>query len=430
MLCKKCGSNIADTSKFCGYCGNPVEKVMDSLNEVSNNINSEISNSYLDKTTKIDPVIETKEAENFNTGFISPIELESSNNVENKAYSYFDELKQNIMFEQNSNIENPVNTQKKEENNKKGNKVLFIILGIVLTLIAIIVVVLAFNKSTNTPINVLKKSLANLEERIGNSVTLDAKLSMATPTGETFNFSGTIKYEEKNDDREYVELSVNKSLFFDEINAYAKVNDEEVTLYAKSTLVDMLGFTYSEKPIWIYFTDIVEDDIRDDSFDDEEEIKFIDLIDENHFIFVEEINELMHYQLIIDKDLANIMKQRISNINDQDIKDMIESIENIKKPIKVDFYINKYNELKKLEIDLTEHLDNVDEVSSMIVSVEISGLNSTKVEIPIEAENSVMDLENYMSTYITITDDLNYNEQNNDSLENNLYTNDLNNVIY
>ena len=42
MLCKKCGENIADTSKFCGYCGNPTQEILTNNNQ---NMNVEVNNS-------------------------------------------------------------------------------------------------------------------------------------------------------------------------------------------------------------------------------------------------------------------------------------------------------------------------------------------------------------------------------------------------
>ncbi len=43
MICKKCGSNIADTSKFCGYCGAPVEETK-TVESVQNIFESSVPN--------------------------------------------------------------------------------------------------------------------------------------------------------------------------------------------------------------------------------------------------------------------------------------------------------------------------------------------------------------------------------------------------
>ena len=52
MLCKKCGRNIEDTSKFCGYCGEKVEAINNSqlLDEVINNIQDQEDNENMSFT--------------------------------------------------------------------------------------------------------------------------------------------------------------------------------------------------------------------------------------------------------------------------------------------------------------------------------------------------------------------------------------------
>lgn len=473
MLCKKCGADIADTSKFCGYCGNPVEVLNESINNIETNeihtvevknepINvtqpienlggeeSVVANATneidLGQTIKIEPVqsevqsvpeqpVEQVVAE---SPVVEPIINEPVVNgpvsepiIDNQVNEPMQQQQfMNTMPNQQVPVSEPV-IQSASTMNQKNNKLIFIIGGIALAIVAIVVVLFAFMKSTNNSVAVLKKAIANLEEKGENSATIDAKLSMVSATGESFSFSATVKAEEKNDDKMDMQVTVNKSLFFEEMNIYASLDEKNVTMYMESSLIDMMGTTSSLTPTWVYYTmalnEIMDEEAADESID---EIDLEDIIDEKHFVYVDDKNELKHYQLIIDQQLIDTIKLKLTNVNDKDVKDIIDSMGTLEQTIKIDFYITKSNELSKIELDMTEYLEDAQDISSFVIGIEFRDLNNTKVEIPSDAKKTTTDLESYMtlnaisdygfdtdSTYDGMNSDYNYDT----TLDNTVY---------
>ena len=115
MLCKKCGKDIPYNTKFCGYCGNPVE-------------NDQLYNETLKEET---------------IGMGERNNLELDNNLDQNLNAVDD-----IYI--NTNDENSDKTNK---NNKKNNNVLFIILGAILLCICASLVVISINRTERGSIN-------------------------------------------------------------------------------------------------------------------------------------------------------------------------------------------------------------------------------------------------------------------------------------
>jgi len=429
MLCKKCGANIEDASKFCGYCGNPVEQITSESQSVIdtqfNGVQEENNNSNeidLGKTIKIEPVNAATEPVSDDQvppigpglpGYVEPQRVEPTINQDNVN-------NQNLnMMNSGTQVQMPSNTTVTPNKPKKNNKLLFIIGGAALAVVAIIVVVLAFMNSSNNSISILKKALANLEQKGENSATVDAKISLSTATGESFSFSATSKVEKKSDDEFDMQITLNKSLLFEEMSAYASLKEEDVTMYMESTLIDMMGTTYSETPAWIYYT------MELDELADEEEVDLEGIIDDKHFVFIDKTNAIKHYQLIIDQELIDRVKTKLEEVNNEELTDMTNSTEAIEEPIKIDFYITNKNELSKIELDMAEYLDDVDDISSFIISIELSDLGNTKVEIPMDAKNSTIDIDTYMS--LNTVPGFGAGLENND---NNSFDTALNDTVY
>lgn len=423
MLCKKCGAVIEENSKFCGYCGNAVEGVFETINNVQStnveenkidnvglNINNSVSNIDLGETIKIDPIQPDVQSMSHQSSAESALDQQE---VVNDSISITNNQTMmgnntvNPIQENSSVMQNNVNNV----SNKKNNKLIFIITGVALVLIAIVLLVFAFMKSSNTSISVLKKAFANLQERADNSVTVNGNLSLATTTGESFSFNLSSKVVEK-DDKIDMQVTLEKSLLFEEMNVYATITEEEMTFYMQSSLIDMMGMTSSIDNKWIYYNlnlDELEQTEEDKELEEKiKDMKLEDFIDEEHFVFVDKVNDLRHYELIIDQKLIDNIKSKLSELNDEDINETISSMEELENTIKIDFYINDKDELSKIELDMTEYLEDTDDISSMVLSMEFTNLNSTVVEIPSDAKNSITDLETYMSSNVIITDDYNY----------------------
>ena len=420
MKCKNCGANIDQKAKFCEWCGRPItleSQPQQNVEIIQENKNFESTNNVesieLEKTIVVDPIVSEpvvnnlnveNEQENSNFGNINDVEsvdLEKTIVVDpivtEPAHNNTNIVKDTNKINEQSNL---------ISNKEKNNKMLLIIGGIILAVIAVVLVVFAYTKTSTSTIGVLKKAILNLSEQGKNSATVDTKISLATNTGESFSLSATIKAEKKNDNELDMSIKVNKSLLFDEMNVYALVNKEEATMYIQSTLIDMLGMTKSSNPIWIYYKAALDEFASEDAKYD---VDFEGILEKDNFVYIEEINKVKRYQLIIDQEVVDRIKTKAETIEDLEVKETFDSIGKLEKPIKIDFYITESNELSKIELDISDQLSEDVGLSSFIISIGFSELNSTRVEIPSDAKNAVTDLETYVMT--NTFSDLNFNDE-------------------
>lgn len=464
MVCKKCGANIADNSKFCGFCGNAVEVATEPVinqeqptveekkqeNVEINTINTfdnvdlgetikiepiQINEQNISEQTPISPVANNQEIINNSVSVVNNEPI-MNNTVENQipvnGTVVNNELMMNNSLENQVPVNGPMMQNNLNTNKKKNNKLIFIIGVVVLVIVAVVLLVLSFIKSSNNSISVLKKSLANMEERADESITVNGNLSLSTNTGDSFVFNLSSKVVEK-DDKMDMQITLEKSLLFDEINAYATITEKEMKFYMQSSLIDMMGMTSSLDNKWIYYDfnlDELEKSEDDNHLEEKlENMKLEDFIDEEHFVYVDEVNDLRHYELIIDQKLIDKIKIKLAELNDEDINESINSMEQLEKTIKIDFYINNKNELSKIELDMTEYLEDSEEISSIVLSIEFTGLNSTVVEIPNDAKNSNIDLETYTSSNMQMNDNYNYDYSYDIGVDTNIDAS-LNNTVY
>ena len=402
MICKKCGTNIEDDSKFCGVCGEKVEELVQ-----EQNIQTE---SVVEETPIVVPLIQPETESLEQTAVVEPIVQESSLVVEQpleqtavvETVTPVTSVNESITPVEPTQEVNTVPVQNKEP--KKKNKTwIFVFLGILLGVIALALVYFAYKKSSNNSVRVLEKALGNLEFKGERSGTIDAKLLIQSDTEDEMNLSATIKYAKQGDDNYNINLTLNKSMFFDEINLYASILDERATLYANSSLIDMLGLTSANPSMWVHMT-TTEQELEMQTgteVDELDDIDLSDILDEKHFKLIGEQNNLNHYQLVIDNELVN--KIKIEASKEEDLKGFADSLTELTETYYVDFYINNSNELVKISMDLTNSL-NDESIRSAVISLEFTNLDSTSVQIPTEAKNSTIDLETYMATY-AIQDD-------------------------
>lgn len=382
MLCKKCGANIEETSKFCGYCGNPVENSLESQSTVFNNETFEDNNVDLGQTIQIEPIQEGAEISSFN-------QINHNQNL-NDTTSESQQIENQIPNNMNGMV---------EPKNKKKNNWIFIISGILLASVAIIVLVFSLMKSSNNNILVLEQAIDNLSKQGENSATVDANLSLATSNGDAIEFSLTVKTEKKNNDKIDMLMTLNKSLLFDEMNVYASMDQKEINMYMESSLIDMFGMTSSLEPTWIYYTMSLDEMMETNNVNETElSIDLHDLLTKEHFVYIDKVGELKHYVLTIDQGIIDNITSKLPSVDEEAMNGILSSMVTLEKPIKIDFYITKNNELSKIELNMSEHLEEVEDISKLVFSISFSDLNSTKVEIPDAAKNSTVDLETYMMT--------------------------------
>ena len=402
MICKKCGANIEDNSKFCGVCGEKVEELVQ-----EQNIQNE---SVIEETPMVVPLIQPEPLEQ--TAVVEPIVPETNETIVQVVEQPLEQTAvvepvMPITNESVTPVQPEVNTVPvpNKESKKKNNTLVFVLLGILLGVIALALVFFAYNKSANNSVRVLEKALANLEFKGERSGTIDAKLLIQSDTEDAMNLSATIKYAKQGDDNYNFNVTLNKSMFFDEINLYASILDERATLFVNSSVIDMLGLTSATPSMWVHMT-TTEQELEMQTGTDVEEIEDIDLsniLDEKHFKLIGKENNLNHYQLVIDNELIN--KIKFEAYKEEDLRSFADSLSELTETYYVDFYINDSNELVKISMDLTNSL-NDESIRSAVISFEFNNFGGTLVQIPAEAKNSIIDLETYMATY-AIQDDTN-----------------------
>ncbi len=449
MICKKCGSNIADSSKFCGYCGTPVEKIpsveqnqniyFDIAKQQESNLQTEnfdrvrepivneesvkiepISpiNPTIDnlsnEVNKVDSSIQTVDTQNsisqesMNPQFNNENAL-NNNNIINQpingeqlgvSQSFVNQMPVN-MQEENKEVEpqsvqiEPLSNQP-NKNKKSNNKLIFLILGIVLVVAGLVVLLMTFfGKTSSSSIDVLNKALANIEQNANQSATVDAKILVENKTQDSMNFSATLKYQKINDNYN-MNLVLNKSLLYDEINIYSKINDKDISFYIPSNIIDnLIGYTHSDNDIWLKDTEILENLYKKQQND----LNLNDIIDEKHFVYVDSNNKIRHYKLIVDQELLDKIESNYKDVLDEEFIDN-EAFEqsNLIDSYEIDFYINSSDIIEKISMEINDFsLD--EDISKIVLSLEFSNFNSTNVTIPDAALNSNVTIDEYVNTY-------------------------------
>jgi len=386
MICKKCGANIADTAKFCGNCGDKIEQINNLNQKNVDVINSVASENSVEKNSTQPDLTQT----------LSQLEKQNINRGE--QLNSTDQLNQTIVLP-------PVNAIKEQSNSnesksKKSNTWIFVIGGIVLGLIILAIFVFILSKSFNNPVKKLEQALNQIEEKGENSGTIDAKISIITDTSDTYNLSATMKYSKRHDLYD-VSLTLNKSLLYEEMNFYSTIADDYITLYSKSSSIDMLGSTSSTTDMWVYYL-MKLDELQIEDIDLDNDIYLHDILDKKHYKYIDKQNGIKHYQLTIDNELLNKIKTKSGKDDLREFEQSLSEINNgqieLSDTYYINIYINNSGELVKVSMDLTEEL--VDEnIKKLVISFEFDNFGNTSVEIPNDAKSSTMDLESYLSTY-------------------------------
>lgn len=393
MICKKCGANIADTSKFCGYCGNQIEQVTVSNEVPVQNIEQQIVQSEVTAPKVEQPVVQTEVPDQ-----------QMAQNIGNESIATVSSNKDVEKVVEPANFsQEPTNNSSKQKNNKSA----FVVLGVVLAVVAVVLLVLVFNKSSNNSAAVLQKAVANLGEKSVNNGTVIATVTLEEETSGSINISATSKYAKVGDKYNF-QVTLNKNLFFEEMSVYLTFDEKNADLYAQSNVVDMVGLTSSDTIKWLHYTlDLAEAGVNVEETKNYD-IEFSNVIDNKHFVYVNKEGNLRNYQLIIDEELIKNLKSELSKIDDQEVKDTLSALEeediSFDETYKVDFYINEEDEVVRVSMDLTEMLED-QTITKAIVSVEFVDLGSTTVTIPEEALNSSTDLTEYFTTNSISYDD-------------------------
>ena len=394
MKCLKCGAEIDNNSKFCGYCGNPVEQptvtnipeeVVQNNNEIQPNnvqVHPMAVNNAFTQNEVITPISVNEQ----------PVQIESEQPIQ--------QINETPVVTQTVEVQ-PSQVGQDGTTKKKKNTGIFILLGTILILCAAILLIFELKNNSSKSLNTLEKSINNVLEKSQSSGTIVASVLLQTNSNESMNINGTIKFQKLSDSLN-IEANLAKSLFFDEVNLYANIKNNNATLYAKSSLVDMILGSTGDTDKWLKetFSDL-EIDLSEISS------KKIDLsgygIDKK-LKYVETDNNLKHYKLTIDKELLNDINSKLNDKQDETISlaDLGLSINFV-----IDFYINNNNELEKISMDLSDYIAD-ESISKAVLSLEFKDFNNTVVVIPNNALNAEGSLQEYISENIDINSLMGY----------------------
>lgn len=276
---------------------------------------------------------------------------------------------------------------------KKKN--LLLILGIVLIVAVLIVGIILGVDRKEKPYDSIEEALEKVSD--AKSLTVRTSVKMKA-SGNEINLSLDIKAEEKEDKIEILQIKLNKNMFIDEMSLFARIDEKQVNLYTQSNLIDLMGMTKGKNE-WIYY-DISLDDLNLKDLEKEaknnKKIEPEKILDEKHLRYVGEENNLKHYELIIDKELLEKLKDLYDEETYKALKDQMEKI----KQTVVDIYLTKNNELSKIGIDMSEAIKDMDseevKFDKIVFEMELLDVNKTKIDIPEEALHSETDIEEYI----------------------------------
>ena len=410
MKCLNCGAEIDATSKFCGYCGSPVEQSIPPENlsiQTDEQVPSDFNNNFMQQPETVNPV--ESEVNMEQSTVVSGIGSEINNPVdgsvqqtENSVASLFDIQPQQP--EPTPTQPEPTPTQPVQPTNvpgkeKKSNTLVFIICGIVLAVVAAVLLILAFNKKSNGSIDALEKAINNTISSGANSGTITASI-MVESSGTSMNFSGMVKYQKIND-LYNLQLTLDKSMIYDQIDLYAAIDKKNATLYAKTSLIDMIAGTSSSSDSWGYYnvdlteiTSELENNVKTDN-----KIELTNLGIDKKIKYVGKSDGSSHYVFTIDRELFNILQSKMNSDEIQETNQILDSVsgtsELIDKGYNVDLYVRN-DKLEKITIDLTKVIED-DSISKAIFTVEFKDFNNTIVNIPSEAKTGI-NLETYIGT--------------------------------
>lgn len=279
-----------------------------------------------------------------------------------------------------------------------------------LSIILICLIVLTGCGKKETSVEVLKKVLTN--EKEANSIAVKASVDFEMEQdGMNIDLPLELimKVDAKNEKNGNIYINLADNPFTGTMELYANIKDKEMTMYMPSSIIDLIAGLEDTNNHWIILEETIsEGNESNTNFDFEEykqEInKIIELITEDDFIYIDEIDGLKHYQLKITTDLIKRIFEKIEEEYDSSIEEVLTEA------LVLDFYIKDYM-ITKVEFDMTkmlatiadsmeDELFDISMIKKLLFLIEVSGYNETTVTIPENVKNTAITSEEYLKLYI------------------------------
>lgn len=287
----------------------------------------------------------------------------------------------------------PLRNNEETLSSKKGSKKgLIIILLLIIALGALVAGYFFFfnNQSHKTNVERMDTALANLQKSGNQSGTI--KMKMEFSAGYTIDLNAFIKYAKQND-KYYMQLGLEKSLFMDEANMYAVLDNSALNLYIQSSIMNMFGSTGIDNNSWLtYNFDYSDMGIDLNNLDKSNtKVDSSKIFTNNNLKYIDKNDGVSHYRIIFDKDFVKAINKN-NTYSDEEIQQIINM------NVSMDVYIDSNDNLVKMVIDASDYFkkQNIG-MDKAVVTIEFTDLNNTTVTIPNEALSSTKTLEQYFN---------------------------------
>lgn len=390
MKCVKCGTELEEGARFCGNCGNSVEPTTPAEEKV---VEEEKVEEPVAEEPKVEEPVEQPEV-----AFASEVSSEPQE-------------RQEIVQEPI-----PVDTKEFKDAQAKGKKSKGAIKWILISAIVLFVVAIGlflfffvFDKQTyEQSIQAMNKSIENLSKKLDKSGTISAKVELSVKNEVSLKLGADLEYELK-DDTYLFHTKVDKTQFFDKIEAYVKLSTSNIEAYMPYGVLTEYGDYYGDEDYdddeWVKFAADIDDLEDDDEFitfinglsavssTEDKDIDISSVFTEKNFKYSGRKGLLKKYTLTIDKDyIKSLVPKELSS-------DMEDELDDFK--FDIDFYIDGSDCLNKIQIDLKKIFKEItgESVDKFLITINFTKLNKTKVEIPKEIKNNAKEIKPKTPSY-------------------------------
>ncbi|MBQ9318198.1 MAG: zinc ribbon domain-containing protein [Bacilli bacterium] len=288
---------------------------------------------------------------------------------------------------------------------KKSKKGLIIILLLIIVLGALAAGYFFFfeKESHEETVKHMDTALANLQKSANQSGTVKMKAEVSM--GYDIELNALIKYAKQND-KYYMQFSLEKSLFMDEMNMYMVLGENSLDYYVQSSLINSYGLTNLDNNSWFSYSMDYSDlgfnlkdlDMTNQKVDTEK------IFNNKNLKYIDKKDGLSHYQIVLNKDLINSLNKD-NTYSNEELQQFIDM------NLVMDVYLDSNDNIVKVVFDLGDAFKKQNpSISKAIFTIEFTDLNKTVVTIPDEALNAEYNMNNYLDDYDNLFDDEDYDD--------------------